>query len=286
MTSFARSDLNGKIALVTGGTNGIGLVAARELARMDAHVVIVGRSEAKLGDSARVIKAETGRDVETMKADLEILSEVRLLADTFSTRFDRLDVLLNNAGAFFQRRAETRDGIERTWALNHLAPFVLTTRLLPLLERAGDARVVTVSSDAHRFGRLHWDDIEFRRRYSAWGAYGQSKLANILFARELARRTAGTGMTSNALHPGFVRTGFGGGSESSLSGRLLRLMTRFAITAEEGARTSVYLCASPTVHGVSGKYFEKEREAVPAPRALDDQSARRLWDVSEAMTSV
>lgn len=288
MTSFAGSNLEGKVALVTGATNGIGLIAARELARMHARVVIVGRSEAKLGDTARALKAETGVTPETLKADLEVLSDVRRLADAFTSRFDRLDVLLNNAGALFQRREETPDGIERTWALNHLAPFVLTTRLLPLLTRtasAGEARVVTVSSSAHRFGRIHWDDIEFRRRYSGWGAYGQSKLANVLFARELARRTAGTGVTSNALHPGFVRTGFGG-NEASLAGGLFRLLTRFALTPEEGARTSVYLCASPAVRGTSGRYFEKEREAKPAPAALDDASARRLWDVSEAMTSV
>ncbi|WP_102125450.1 SDR family oxidoreductase [Deinococcus planocerae] len=264
--------MDGKTVLVTGATNGIGLVTARELARMGARVVIVGRNPEK---TAGVV-AEVGA-AGTLIADLSELAQVRQAAAEFREREGRLDVLVNNAGALYSQRQETREGIETTWALNHLAPFLLTRALLPLLRQSPGARVVTVSSEAHRFGRIRFDDPEFRRGYSGWGAYGQSKLANALFARELARREPG--IQSNALHPGMVRSGFGQ-NNTGQSQLLWRVFNLFAISPEQGARTSIRLASDPTIT-VSGRYFAKEREARPAPQALDDGAALRLWELSE-----
>ncbi|GBF04847.1 short-chain dehydrogenase [Deinococcus aerius] len=267
-----RQAMSGKTVLVTGATNGIGLVTARQLARRGARVVIVGRNPEK---TARVA-AEVGA-ADALIADLSELTQVRRAAAEFRERNPRLDVLVNNAGAYYARRQETREGIEMTWALNHLAPFLLTRELLPLLREAEDPRVVTVSSDAHRFGRIRFDDPEFRRGYSGWAAYGQSKLANALFARELARREPG--VRSNSVHPGMVRTGFGhnNGGGTSL---LWRLVDRFAISPEQGARTSIRLASDPELR-ISGRYFAQEREVKPSARALDDGAAQRLWTLSE-----
>jgi retinol dehydrogenase-12 len=265
-------NMGGKTVLVTGATNGIGLVTARELARMDAQVTIVGRDPAK---TARVA-AEVGA-AGTLVADLSELAQVRRAAAEFRDRVGQLDVLVNNAGAYYARRQETREGVEMTWALNHLSPFLLTRELLPLLRQARGARVVTVSSEAHRFGRIRLDDPEFRRGYGGWGAYAQSKLANILFARDLARREPD--LQSNSLHPGMVSTGFAHNNGGRVS-LLWRVVDRFAIRPEEGARTSLRLASAPEVT-VSGRYFAKEREARPAPQALDDGAALRLWRLSE-----
>ncbi len=268
----------GKTVLVTGATNGIGLETARGLARMGARVVILGRDASK---AARVA-AEVGA-AGTLIADLSELAQVRRAAAEFRAREDRLDVLVNNAGAMFTRREETRDGIEKTWALNHLAPFLLTRELLPLLRASRDARVVTVSSLAHRFARLRLDDPQFRRGYSGWGAYGQSKLANLLFTHELARREQG--IMSNCVHPGFVRTNFAY-STTGLQSQLfrltarVRLVKRFTSTPEEGARTSLRVASDPSL-AVSGRYFANERIAPPSRGALDGDLARRLWALSE-----
>jgi len=267
--------MQGKVVLVTGATGGIGLVTARELARMGADVWIVGRSPEKTARVAREIGAAG-----TLLADLSELAQVRRVAAEFRERAGRLDVLVNNAGGLFNRRQETQEGIEMTWALNHLAPFLLTRELLPLLRAAPAARVVTVSSSAHAFGRLRLDDPEFRRGYSGWGwtAYGQSKLANVLFARELAHREPG--LRSNSLHPGRVRTGFGY-NNGGFFNRVWGVMDRFAIPVEQGARTSVLLASDPGIT-VTGRYFDQEREVQAAPQALDDGAALRLWELSEA----
>lgn len=258
--------MRGRSVLVTGATGGIGLETARELSRRGAAVTVLGRNPEK---TARVA-AEIGA-AGTLIADLAELEQVRRVAAEFRDRVGGLDVLVNNAGAFYPERHESREGTELTWALNHLAPFLLTRELLPLL-RAGDApRVVTVSSGAHVMGRIHFDDPEFRRGYSGWAAYGQSKLANILFTRELARREPW--LQANALHPGFVSTGFG--QDSKLFGQFSRL----GLTPQEGAQTSIHLAADRIL--VSGRYFVKSRETLPAPQALDDGAALRLWMLSE-----
>ncbi|MBB5232953.1 NAD(P)-dependent dehydrogenase (short-subunit alcohol dehydrogenase family) [Deinococcus budaensis] len=265
-------DMHGKVVLVTGATNGIGLVTARELAGAGARVHVVGRDPQKTARVAREVGAAG-----TLIADLSELAQVRRLAAEFREREERLDVLVNNAGAYYARRQETREGVEMTWALNHLAPFLLTRELLPLLRGSRDARVVTVSSEAHRFGRIRFDDPEFRRGYGGWGAYAQSKLANVLFARELARREGW--LSSNSLHPGMVRSGFGHNNGGRVS-LLWRVMDRFAITPEEGALTTLRLASDPSL-AVSGGYFSEERLKTPAPQARDDAAAARLWALSE-----
>ncbi|MDB5044305.1 MAG: short-chain dehydrogenase [Deinococcus sp.] len=269
-------DLAGKTVLVTGATNGIGLVTARELANRGARVTVVGRDAAKTDRVAREVNA-----VGTILADLSELDQVRRAAAEFATKNKALDVLVNNAGAFYSKRQESREGLEATWALNHLAPFLLTQELLPLLRGTPGARVITVASAAHGMGRIRFDDPEFRRGYSGWAAYSQSKLANILFARELARREPD--IRSNSLHPGMVRSGFAhnnGGGASLLWG----VIDRFAITPEEGAKTTVHLAAEAD-SGVTGRYYSKSRETRPEPQALDDGAAARLWALSEQYVS-
>ncbi len=271
--------MQGKTVLVTGATNGIGKVAARTLASFGARVVIVGRSAQKTAEVAREIGAAS-----FIVADLSVLSEVRRAAREFLAREGQLDVLLNNAGAVVSTRQETPEGIEMTFALNHLNYFLLTQDLLPLLTATPGARVVSVASAAHTGGKMRWDDLEFRRGYSSWQAYSQSKLANVLFTRELSRRLAGTGVSANSLHPGFVNTGFGHNNGGMMS-RVIGLLKPFTVSEEKGAQTSIYLAASPEVAGVSGRYFAQQKEVRPAPQALDDAAAARLWTVSEAYLS-
>ena len=271
------------ICLITGATSGIGEVTARELARRGMHVVIVGRSAERVAATVARIKQATGVDVETLIADLSSQAGVRSVAETFLQRYQRLDVLINNAGGFFASRQVSADGIELTWALNHMSYFLLTNLLIDTLRASAPARVVNVSSDAHRSGVMRWDDLQFTRSYNGWAAYAQSKLANILFSNELARRLEGTGMTSNALHPGFVATRFAH-NNGIIWGGLMALMQRlFGITPEEGAQTSIYLATASEVATISGRYFVKSRETSPAPQAQDMAAAARLWEITERM---
>lgn len=273
---------NQPICLITGATSGIGEITARELARQGMHVVIVGRSAARASATAERIKQATGRDVETIIADLSAQAGVRQAAETFRNRHQQLNVLVNNAGAFFASRQVSADGIEMTWALNHLSYFLLTTLLLEPLRAGAPARIVNVASDAHRGGTIAWDDIQFDRAYNGWAAYAQSKLANILFSNELARRLEGSGVTSNALHPGFVATRFGTNNGPVM--RMVMSITQlFAITPEQGAQTSIHLATAGEVAAVSGKYFAKSRETTPAPQAQDPAAAARLWELSERL---
>jgi NAD(P)-dependent dehydrogenase (short-subunit alcohol dehydrogenase family) len=266
-------DMSGRAVLVSGATGGIGLITARELSRRGAQVVVMGRDPQK---TERVV-AETGA-AGSVVADLSELAQVRRAAAEYRERFGRLDVLVNNAGAIFEKRRETREGVEMTWALNHLAPFVLTHELLGLLRESPQARVVTVASAAHHFGRVRFDDPEFRQGYSSWGAYGQSKLANVLFARELARREPW--LVSTSLHPGMVASGFGHTAQGGRLSRLYRVVDRFAISPEEGAQTSIFLASTPDAV-ISGAYYDKSRPAPMSPRAQDDGAAARLWTLSE-----
>jgi len=271
------------ICLITGATSGIGEVTARELARRGMHVVIVGRSAERVAATVARIKQATGVDVETLIADLSSQAGVRSVAETFLQRYQRLDVLINNAGGFFASRQVSADGIELTWALNHMSYFLLTNLLIDTLRASAPARVINVSSDAHRGGVMRWDDLLFTRGYNGWAAYAQSKLANILFSNELARCLEGTGVTSNALHPGFVATRFAH-NNGIIWGGLMALMQRlFAITPEEGAQTSIYLATAPEVATISGRYFVKSRETSPAPQAQDMAAAARLWEITERM---
>jgi retinol dehydrogenase 12 len=277
MTSESRP----RVCLLTGATLGIGRAAAEALAPMGMELVLVARDRARLEALAAELRQRTpGAKVGVLSGDLSRMSEVRRVAGEFRATHDRLDLLLNNAGAIFSQRELTSEGLERTLALNHLAYFVLTEELLPLLKASAPARIVNVSSDAHMGMRVDVDDLNYARgRYRPFVAYGRSKLMNILFTRELARRLAGTGVTANAMHPGFVRSGFGQNNAGFL-GRFIKLGFPFARTPERGARTLVWLATSPAVEGVTGKYFHDERESRISSAAQDMEVARRLWEAS------
>ncbi|ADV67997.1 SDR family oxidoreductase [Deinococcus maricopensis] len=272
--------LHGQVALVTGATNGIGKVIARDLAARGARVYIVGRDADKTARVARDLQQATGGDVRTILGDLSVQADVRRVAREYRAAEPRLHILVNNAGAFYRARQETRDGIEMTFALNHLAYFLLTQELLPVLTATPGARIVNTSSMAHTMTRLRWHDPEFKLGYRGWSAYAQSKLANVLFTRELARRLRGTDVTVNAFHPGLVRSGFAHNNQG-LTSALWGLLRPFSVTEEQGARTAVYLATSADVAGLSGLYFTNEHVAPVSAEALDDAAAERLWRLSE-----
>lgn len=279
--------LAGKTILVTGGTSGIGYIAARALAGMGATVAIVGHDAERAQASAARIQRETGvNGAQALVADLSSQREVRGLAEEIQRRFPRIDVLLNNAGAVFMARQATVDGYERTFALNHLAPFLLTNLLLDRLKADAPARIVTVSSMAHNGQRIHLDDVnQTRRGYSAWRAYGESKLANAMFTYALARRLEGTGVTANTLHPGFVATGFAR-NNGPLWNFFMSLARPFAISAERGAQTSIYLASSPEVATISGRYFVNCKPAKSSAASMDVAAQEGLWALSERMTGL
>jgi NAD(P)-dependent dehydrogenase (short-subunit alcohol dehydrogenase family) len=276
-----------KVIMVTGATAGIGAVAALELARQGATLVGVGRNSEKCAAVATRIRTETSNpSVEYLVADLSSQAQIRQLAQTFQSRYSRLDVLVNNAGAYFSRRQESADGIELTYALNHLNYFLLTNLLMDILKASAPARVVNVSSNAHQGSHINFADIESRRRYMSWTVYGQSKLANVLFTYELARRLKGSGVTANALHPGFVASDFGHNNHD-LVGWGTRIAQKIAgRSPEEGARTIIYLASSPEVEGVSGKYFVDEKAVPSSPVSYDESTARQLWELSQGMAGL
>jgi len=275
-----------RICLITGGTSGIGRVAAREVARRGLRVVLVARDEGRAGATAAAIHQQTGASVDYLLADLSSQTEVRRLASDFRARYGRLDVLVNNAGALIPRREVTADGIERTFALNHLAPFLLTNLLLDLLRASAPARVVTVASAAHIGARIRFDDLNCERHpYRALAVYGQSKLANILFTYELARRLDPDRVTANALHPGVVASNFGKAA-GGLWAFGYALIRPFSISPERGAETVIYLATSPDVEGVSGKYFVNCAPHASSPASYDPEARRRLWEVSERLTGL
>ncbi len=275
-----------QVCLVTGATDGIGLVTARELARTGARVVAVGRDADKGAGVVSRIRAVTGNpEVVYMNADLSSQAAVRRLADEFLAQHDRLDVLINNAGGNFFRRRLTVDGLEMTFALNHLAYFLLTNLLLDTLKGSAPARIINVSSGAHRNAEIKFDDLMLERGYGFMKAYGQSKLANVLFTYELARRLAGTGVTANAVHPGWVATNIGR-NNGVLARFFLRIIQGNAISPDEGAATSIYLATAPEMAGVTGKYYQ-DKKAIPSSTAsYDEATARRLWEVSEKLVGL
>lgn len=277
--------MQGKTVLITGATAGIGKATAQALARQGAQVVLVGRSEPKTRAVRDEVRSQTGNpDVDFLLADLSNLASVRRLAGEVRAQFPQLHVLINNAGGVNQTRQVTPDGFELTFAVNHLAPFLLTRELLGTLRATPGARIVNVSSAAQAQGHIDFGDLMGERRYSPMRAYYQSKLANVLFTYELARRLTGSGVTANALHPGVVNSDFGGDMRGVM-GLAMRAIKRFgAITPGEGARTTVYLASSPEVEGVTGKYFEKQKPVRSGKESYDEATQRRLWDVSEELT--
>ena len=276
--------LKGKVCMVTGATAGIGIVTAKALAQQGATVIVAGRNKEKSVSTVDQIRKETGNhDVEYILADLSVQKEVRKLSDDFKSKFKRLDILVNNAGAVFDKRFETADGLEMTFALNHLSYFLLTDLLLDTIKASVPSRIINVSSDAHKGAKINFDDIQGKKKYGAMRAYGQSKLANILFTYELARKLEGSGVTSNALNPGFVASSFG----SNMSGAfrlILRFLQLFAMSSENGAETSIYLATSPNVANINGKYFVKKKEVRTSVESYDKNVGEKLWEVSEELT--
>jgi retinol dehydrogenase-14 len=280
------SGMRGKVCLVTGGSSGIGKATALGLANMGATVIVVGRDRSRGEAAVTEIKQKSNNDaVDLMLADLSSQASIRRLAVDFKDRYQQLHVLINNAGVFTSKRTVTVDGIETTFAVNHLAPFLLTNLLLDVLKASAPARIINITSSGERSGTINFDDLQGEGRYSGFQAYNQSKLAMILFTYELARKLEGTGVTVNCVHPGVVVTNLGRGSSGAF-GLLLRLMRPFFSSPEKGAETPIYLASSPEVEGVSGKYFAKKAEAKSSERSYDTVTARRLWQVSAELTKV
>lgn len=278
--------MTSKTILITGATNGIGKQAAHELAKLGAHLLIVGRDAART-QAVRdaLVAAHPQTTVETYLADLSRMAEVKRLADAVKAKHSRIDVLVNNAGAIFDARHVTVDGYEQTFALNHLAYFLLVRELIGVLSASAPARIVNVASAAHSGAKINFDDLHGARGYSSFKAYGQSKLANIMFSYALARRVPSANITVNALHPGFVDTGFGsnGGSIMRIA---IGVMKRFgALTPEKGADTLVYLASSPEVEGVTGKYWDQRKAISSNAASMDDAAQERLWEVSERLVN-
>lgn len=277
--------MTGKTVLVTGGTSGIGGATAAGLADLGARVGIVGREQQRAEAAAEQIRVAGGQ-VDVFTADVASQRQVRRLAEQVLAAYPRLDVLVNNVGGYWATRHETEDGLERTFAVNHLAPFLLTNLLLDRLRSSAPARVVTVSSGAQSMGRIDFDDLMGDRSYNGQRAYNQSKLANVMFTFELARRLEGTGVTATVLHPGVVRTSFG----QEDSGRWMRLMLPvarpFMKSPEEGAATSIHLASSPIVEGVTGQYFASSRPREASRASYDTGAAARLWEVSAELVDI
>lgn len=272
--------LSGRTVLVTGGTGGIGKATALGLAALGAGVAITGRDRRRADDAAREIEAAGGGPAAVFVADMSSQSEVRRLADEVLGQLDRIDVLVNNVGGYWNTRHVTADGLERTFAVNHLASFLLTDLLLDQLIRSAPARVVTVSSHAHSGGRLDFDDLQGERSYSGARAYNQSKLANVLFTYELARRLRGTAVTANALHPGVVSTSFGAEDPGNAQRLAVPLLRPFMKSPARGATTSIHLASAPDLERVTGRYFADRRPRKSSERSSDEPVAARLWQVS------
>ncbi|PDW02386.1 SDR family oxidoreductase [Candidatus Viridilinea mediisalina] len=277
--------MNGKVCLVTGASSGIGQVAALELARMGATVVLLVRNRQR-GEAARqAMIGQTGNpNVDLLVADFAALDTVRQAATEFLGRYQRLDVLLNNAGVYVSERRLSADGFELTFAVNHLAPFLLTNLLLDCMQATGAARVVTVSSGAHMAGSAKFNDVRAERGYNGFRAYADSKLANVLFTYELARRLEHTNVTANCLHPGGVRTNFAADA-TGLFRVLFNLARPLMLSPEQGAQTSIYLASSPEVAGVNGKYFANCRAQTSSPSSYDHTVQGQLWELSEQLCS-
>lgn len=283
--SDALNDMSGKTCLVTGATSGIGKVTATALAAQGAQVVITGRNQEKLDASLQEIIAATGnQQIHALCADFSDLQQVRSMAAAYREHFTRLDVLVNNAGGFFNARRMTPYGVEMSFLVNHLAPFLLTNLLLETIIASAPARIVNLSSEAHQYDRMDFEDLSFQRGYVGIKGYARSKLANVLFTYELSRRLEGKNVTVNAVHPGEVATNIWRTNFGFIGPALKWVMGFFYLTPEEGAETSIYVASSPDVEGITGKYFS-EKEAVPSsPLSYDEEVARKLWVISEQLT--
>jgi NAD(P)-dependent dehydrogenase (short-subunit alcohol dehydrogenase family) len=287
-TSTVTPNLQGKTILITGGTNGIGKASALSLAKMGAQVVIVGRNAEKTQATVAELKTQSGNaQIDFLLGDLSLMSEIRRVAEEYKQRYGHLHVLLNNAGGVYAERQETREGLEMTFALNHISYFLLTHLLLDHIRASAPARIINVSSGAHVMGSLDFNDLQNKHNYSLGGfrAYGQSKLMNVLFSYALARRLEGSGVTVNALHPGTVATGFGK-NNGGVMGLLTGIIMRFGLSPERGAETSIYLASSAEVEGITGKYFDNRKAVQSSPISYDTAVQEQLWQVSEQITGL
>jgi NAD(P)-dependent dehydrogenase (short-subunit alcohol dehydrogenase family) len=281
-----RSAVQGKVIVITGATSGIGRIAASELAAGGARLVLVARDQTRADETLAYLRERGPKQAHRAHiADLSRLSEMKRVGSEIAAAEPRVDVLINNAGNIFGRRALTEDGLERTFATNHVAYFVLALLLRDRLIAAAPARVVNTASAAHRGEKLDFDDLQCTKGYRPQSVYGRSKLCNILFTRALARRLNGTGVTANCLHPGFVRTNLGQ-RHGSLFGNMVRMAMLFAGAPDRGAKTIVYLATSPAVADVSGDYFVDCRPATPSAQAQDDASAERLWTATARLAGI
>jgi NAD(P)-dependent dehydrogenase (short-subunit alcohol dehydrogenase family) len=277
----------GKTVLVTGGTGGIGRATALRLASMGARVGITGRDQGRTQRAAAELASESASGtVDAFAADMSSQAEVRRLAAEVLAAYPRLDVLINNAGGFWSHRHVTEDGLEHTFALNHLAPFLLTSLLLDRLIASAPARIVTVSSGAQSMGKIDFDDLMGERKYSGQTAYNQSKLANVMFTYELARRLAGTGVTATVLHPGMTNTSFSAEDPSRAFAPLVAVMRPFMRSPNKGAETPVYLASSPAADGLTGKYFANREVKKSNESSYDTAITARLWKVSAGLVGV
>jgi retinol dehydrogenase 14 len=287
MADTSTGSMAGKTVLVTGGSSGIGRATAEGLAALGARVGIVGRDETRTRTAAADITAKSGGPgVDAFVADMSDQTQVRRLAAEVLDACPRLDVLINNVGGFWGKRHTTADGLEHTFAVNHLAPFLLTELLLDRLKASAPARIVTVSSGAQSMGRLDFDDLQGERSYSGQAAYNQSKLANVVFTYELARRLQGSGVTATVLHPGVVRTGFAAEDPSTVWKIALPIIRPMLKSPEKGAVTPIYLASAPEVEGVSGEYFVNRKPAKTSKASYDTAAAARLWQVSEELVGI
>ena len=279
--------MQGKTVVVTGATSGIGFESAKGLAALGAHVVMVGRNPEKTEAAAAEVRGLGPGPVDIALADFASLHAVRGLAVDLQRRYPTIDVLLSNAGVYCVRRRETGDGYEETFAVNHLASFVLLNDMLDVMKRSAPSRIVIVASDAHYGTSINFDDLQHERRYKSMRVYQHSKLANVMTSYALTRRLEGSGVTVNSLHPGFVATNLGSGNRIPVKPfmALFRLTGR-AIGVKDGADTPIYLSSSPDVEGISGKYFDNRREKVSSPQSLDEDAQERLWSVSETLTGL
>ncbi len=277
--------MNGKVCLVTGATDGIGKVSARVLAELGAKVIIVGRNPEKSAIVLAELRSISGNEnIDLLMADLAVMQEVRDLAEQVISRYDRIDVLLNNAGGYFTKHEITSDGLEMTFALNHMSYFLLTNKLMELLKYSAPARIVNVSSNAHYGVDMEFENLNGEQEYKAWKAYQKSKLANVLFTYELLKKVPGN-ITVNCLHPGFVATNFGH-NNGGFFGPVLKIAQRIsAIDPEEGAKTSIFLCSAPEVKGVSGKYFYKCQPKTSSRESRNMDTGKRLWQISSDIAS-
>jgi NAD(P)-dependent dehydrogenase (short-subunit alcohol dehydrogenase family) len=287
MTTAAHDGpMAGRTVLVTGGSGGIGRATALGLAMMGAHVAITGRDSGRTEDAAREIRAGGGGQVDAFVADMSSQAEVRRLADEVLAGLPRIDVLVNNVGGYWNTRHVTVDGLERTFAVNHLAPFLLTNLLLGRLTEGATSRVVTVASNAQAMGRIAFEDLQGEADYSGARAYNQSKLANVLFTYELARRQGAAGVTANALHPGVVSTAFGAEDPGRTQRLLVPLMRPFMLSPAAGAATTVHLASAPGLERKTGGYFARSRARSSSARSYDEGAAARLWQVSAELVSL